>query len=122
VGKLYVSVSLTSVRFKAKVTLIQTIDAPFGEKMVKIELSEEREVPEPLFVRSPDSEIGREIAPIITQIMRMFPGAPPGAVRVPRVTILLSEDEWERFVTKPSIGDFFEVVITNEKIELRKES
>ncbi|QOJ78339.1 arcadin 1 [Infirmifilum lucidum] len=113
--------SSTSVHFKAKVTLIQTIDAPFGERMVKIELTEEREVPEPIFIRSTDSEISREIAPIISQIMKMLPGASPGVLRVPRVTIMLSEDEWEKFVTKPSIGDFFEVIITNERIELKGE-
>ncbi len=90
--------------------------------MVKIELTEDREIPEPVFIRSTDSEIGREIAPIISQIMKMLPGASPGVVRVPRITVMLSEDEWEKFVTKPSIGDFFEIVITNEKIELKRES
>jgi hypothetical protein len=110
-----------SVRFKAKVSNISLFDAPFGERMVKLELTEEREMPEPMFVRSPDSEISREIAPIISQIMRMFPGASPGVMRVPRVTLVLTEDEWEKFVTKPSIGDFFEITISNEKIELKRE-
>ncbi|MEZ0346492.1 MAG: arcadin 1 [Infirmifilum sp.] len=113
--------STTSIRFKAKVSNISLFDAPFGERMVKLELTEEREIPEPMFIRSSDSEISREIAPIVSQIMRMFPGASPGIVRVPRVTLVLTEDEWEKFLTKPSIGDFFEVTISNEKVELKRE-
>lgn len=113
--------STNSVKFKAKVSNISLFDAPFGERMVKLELTEEREMPEPVFIRSPDSEISREIAPIISQIMRMFPGTSPGVLRVPRITIVLTEDEWDKFVAKPSIGDYFEVIISNEKIELKRE-
>lgn len=107
--------------FKAKVSNISLLDAPFGERMVKLELTEEREIPEPFFIRSSNSEISREIAPIISQIMRMLPGAAPGIARFPRLTVVLTEDEWEKLVSKPSIGDVFEITISSGKIEVRKE-
>ncbi|ABL77699.1 arcadin 1 [Thermofilum pendens] len=110
-----------SVSFRAKVTNISLMDAPFGEKLVKLELTEERELPGPVIVQKDESEIGREIAPIIAQVMRMMPGLAPNTVRIPRVTLVLTEDEWERFPVKPSIGDFFVIEVSGENVKIRRE-
>jgi hypothetical protein len=122
-GGLVVSVDMSEagISFRAKVTNISLVDTPFGEKLIRLELTEEREVPGPVVVQRDDSEIAREIAPIISQVMRMMPGLSGNVMRVPRVTVVLTEDEWESFAEKPSIGDFFTVEVSGKIIRLKKE-
>jgi hypothetical protein len=116
-----VGMSEAGISFRAKVTNISLVDTPFGEKLIRVELTEEREVPGPVVIQRDDSEIAREIAPIISQVMRMMPGLSGNVMRVPRVTVVLTEDEWESFAEKPSIGDFFTVEVSGKIIRLKKE-
>ncbi|MCC6004090.1 MAG: arcadin 1 [Thermofilum sp.] len=113
--------SEVSITFKAKVTNISLVDTPFGEKLIRLELTEERELPGPVIIQKDESEIGREIAPIISQVMRMMPGLSSNVMRVPRATVVLTEEEWESFAEKPSIGDFFTVEVSGKIIKVHKE-
>jgi len=110
------------IRFKAIVSNISIIDNPWGEKAVRIDLTEERELPGPVVVqRGQQNEISREIVPILSQVIKSIPvfGA-SGKVRVPRLTLYLTEDEWEKLLKKPSIGDLIEVQIASDKVKVIK--
>jgi hypothetical protein len=111
---------VASVTLKARVTNISLIDSPTGEKLVRIDMSEEREVPGPVIVHE-SSELGRELVPILSQMLRMLPGLGQGAVRLPRVSLVLTEDEWEKLPAKPSIGDFFEIEVQVGRVSVRRE-
>ncbi len=110
---------MMKVSFKAMITNITLIDAPNGEKLVKIDLSEEREVPGPVIMGS-GSEIAREVMPVVSQILRSMPGFSGGKVRVPRLTVYLTEDEWEKIINKPNIGEYMEVTFENKEVKMSK--
>lgn len=108
--------------FRARVTNISLIDSPTGEKLVRIELGEEREFPGPIVFHREESELTRELVPVLSQLFRMLPGMSQGFYRLPRLTLILTEDEWEKLLEKPSIGDVFEVEVKAGKITAKEES
>lgn len=106
------AMSSRSVRFKAIVTNISMVDSPWGDRMVKIDLSEEREAPSTVIMPREQSELAREIAPVLSQVLRSMPffGA-MSRPRLPRLSLYLTEEEWDRLVERPTIGDVMEVEI-----------
>lgn len=122
ISSVMVAESVATVVFRARVTNISLIDSPTGEKLVRIELSEERELPGPVVVQREESELTRELVPVISQIFRMIPGMSQSFYRLPRLTLILTEDEWEKLLERPSIGDVFEVEVKTGKITVEKES
>ena len=110
-----------SIRIRVVVTSVSIVDNPWGEKLIKIEMSEEREVPGPIVVQKGGGELAREIAPVITQVLRSLPGFSGGKMKVPRLILYLYEDEWEKMLEKPNIGDTVEVYFAKDKVDIRKE-
>ncbi len=108
---------MTEIRFKALVTNISIVDSPIGERMVKVELTEEREAPGPIVMqRGEPSELSREIVPIISQILRTIPMFNvAGKIKVPRLTLYLTEDEWDKLLYKPTIGEYIEIIINDRE-------
>ena len=104
--------------FKATVMSKSIVHDPQGIKSIKLEIVEEREIPPPIIYSPPESEIAREVAPIIKQVMQAMPFARAGKMAVPRVMLWLSEDEWERLYPKPDIGDEVIVKVAGGKIEV----
>lgn len=112
---------MSTVVFRARVTNISLLDSPTGEKLVRIELGEERELPGPVIVQREESELSRELMPVLSQVFRMLPGMSQSFYRLPRLTLILTEDEWEKLLERPSIGDVFEVEVKAGKISVNKE-
>jgi len=110
-----------SIKVRATVTSVSIVDNPWGEKLIKIEMSEEREVPGPVVVQKGGGELAREIAPVITQVLRSLPGFTGGRVKIPRLILYLYEDEWDKMFEKPNIGDTVEICFTKDRIDVRKE-
>ena len=106
------------VRVRAVISSISYVDNPWGEKMVKIGVSEEREVPGPVVVQRGTSELAREIAPVITQVLKSIPGIAGGKYRMPRLILYLTEDEWDKMVSKPNIGDIVEIKFSKESVDV----
>ncbi|OYT31664.1 MAG: hypothetical protein DRJ32_01250 [Thermoprotei archaeon] len=112
---------MIEVKFKAILTSKSIIKDPLGENMIKLELMEEKDIPGPVIIhQKKDDTLSREIAPVISQIMKSLPIFSGGKFTVPRLTILLTEDEWDRLPEKPEIGDIIEVVIKSKMIEIKK--
>ena len=109
------------VKFRAVVTNISIVDSPWGERMVKIDLTEDRETPSTVVMPTNQSELAREIAPVLTQIFRSMPLFGMGSrARLPRLSIYLTEEEWDRLIEKPTIGDLMEVEVAKGYVKLRK--
>lgn len=116
-------VERASVRFRAVVTNISIVDTPWGERVVKVDLTEERETPSAFVATTDQSEIARELAPIVSQIIRAMPFfGTAGKARLPRLSLYLTEEEWERLIDRPTIGDLMEVEVAKGSVKIRKES
>jgi len=110
------------IRIRAILTSISTVINPWGERLVKLEFSEERELPGPMVIqKGRGSELAKEIVPVISQVLRSMPGFSGGKVRVPRLTIYLYEDEWDKMYEKPNINDTVEIIVSKGKLEIRRE-
>jgi len=106
------------VKFKAIVSSKSIVRNVQGEKMIKIELVEERELPPPVFYSSSNSEIAREVLPIVKQVMQVMPVRPPSSISIPRLTLWLTEDEWEALNPKPEVGERITVIISGSTIKI----
>jgi len=108
------------IRFKAIVTSKTMYNDPLGGRGVKIELAEERELPPPVVMsRGEASELLKDVMPIVSQIVQSLPFTRGGKVIFPRVTIWLSEEEWDKLEPKPDIGDEVEVSISPSGVTIR---
>jgi len=111
-----------SVKFRAVVTNISILDTAWGERVVKVDLTEERETPSTVIVPAEQSELARELAPVISQLMRAMPFfGGSGKARLLRLSLYLTEDEWERLTARPTIGDVMEVEVAKSSLKVRKE-
>lgn len=111
-----------AVRFKAAVTNISIVDTPWGERVVKVDLTEERETPSTIILPADQSEIAREIAPVVSQILRSMPFfGTSGKARLPRLSLYLTEEEWENLADRPTIGDIMEVEVSKGNLKVRKD-
>lgn len=111
---------VNKVSFKARISNISLVDSPTGEKLVKIELSEDRELPGPVVMQKGESELAREVVPIVSQILRSMPGISGGKIRIPRLTVFFTEDEWEKILDKPNIGEYLEVIFDGKNLYIKK--
>ena len=108
------------IKFKAIVTSKTMYNDPLGGRGVKIELAEERELPPPVVMsRGETSDLLKEVMPIVSQIIQSLPFTRGGKVTIPRMTIWLSEEEWDRLEPKPDIGDEVEVVMSSSNVTIK---
>lgn len=115
-----VFISVSRISFRARISNISLVDSPTGEKLVKVELSEDRELPGPVVMQKGGGELAREVVPIVSQILSSLPGIGGRRVRIPRLTVFFTEDEWEKILEKPNIGEYLEVVFDGKNLHIRK--
>ena len=111
-----------SVKFKAVVTNISIMDTPLGDRLVKIDLTEDREGPGTLIMQPKNQpELAREIVPVLSQVLRSMPFfGTLNKYKLPRLSLYLTEEEWDKLVERPTIGDVIEVEVTKESVVIRK--
>ncbi len=109
-----------SVKIRAILVGKNLIKNPWGERVIKLEFVEERELPSPVIIQSSEGELAKEIMPIITQIMKSMPMLSQGRASVPRLTLYLTEEEWDRLVEKPEIGEEVVIEIKGKTISISK--
>jgi hypothetical protein len=110
------------VRFKASVAGKNVVKAPNGEKMFRLDLVEEQESPPPVFYSSQDSDLAKDVLPIMQQVLRMMPIPLSTSFQLPRLTIWLTEDEWDKLEPKPELGDVLTVIISGGEIRISREN
>lgn len=112
---------MPEVTFKAIVVSKTIVNEPLEGEAVKLELVEERSMPPPLIISGPSqSELAREVVPIVQQVVRAMPFGPQGKVKVPRLTLWLTRSEWERLEPKPELGDEVQVKVAAGRVEIGK--
>lgn len=96
-----------------------------GQKMVRIEIVEEKETPGPVVISSSDevARLAREVVPLVQQLLKTLPLplTPGGKITIPRVMIWLTEEEVEA-LGSIDVGDYVEISIDHGKIEIKKVS
>ena len=95
-----------------------------GNKLIKIDIVEEREIPGPIIAGSDEvARIAREVMPLVQQLLKSMPlpglAIAGGKIPIPRITLWLSEEEAEMF-GKLDVGDYVEVRIEEGKVEIRR--
>ncbi|MCX8161564.1 MAG: arcadin 1 [Candidatus Bathyarchaeota archaeon] len=111
-----------SVSFRAVVVGKILEKLPSGEEVVRIDLAEEKPAPPPIIMdtsRLEQSEIAREVLPVVSQMLSSLPIS-RATVRVPRVTLVLTRDEWDQLQSKPDLGDELTVTIVGSDIRISK--
>lgn len=112
---------MSTISFKAIVSGKQIFNDPIGEKCIKIDLIEEREIPPPILIaQGQQSELMKEISPILQQVLRSMPITKQNKIVIPRLTIWLTMDEWELLHPKPEIGDEIDVIVSHKSINIKK--
>lgn len=113
---------MRKVEVKIKATLISKsmMSSPFGERLIKLEFAEERDIPGPIIVQDANNPLARDIMPILSQVLRSLPMFGGRKTMMHRLTLFLTEDEWESLPTKPDIGDEVTIIVKENQIEVRK--
>jgi len=111
-----------AIKFRAVLSSISIVNNPWGEKLIRLEFSEEREVPGPVMIspKNMPSELAKDIVPILSQVLKTMPGFAGGKIKVNRLTLFLYEEEWDRLIDKPNIGDEVEIIFEGDKISFKK--
>lgn len=109
------------VKFKAVVVSKTLLNDPVLGKGIKIEMAEERDLPPPVMISQnrEGAEWARQVMPIVSQVLQAIPFARQGKATFHRVTLWLTDDEWERLEPKPDIGDEVEVVVKGGSLKFR---
>jgi hypothetical protein len=95
---------------------------PTGNRMIMIQVVEEKEVPGPVFTGE-GAQAMRDVLPLVQQLLRSMPMLGPlmgNKVPVPRIVVWLTEEEAEALGPKLDVGDAVEIRIENGKLELSK--
>lgn len=110
---------MSSIHFKATLISKSIVMSPLGDKLVKLEFIEEHPLPGPI-VMGGETEMTREIAPIISQVMKTLPIFGNKRVNIPRLTLFLMENEWESIERKPEIGEEVEITVNKKGIKINQ--
>ena len=108
---------MNSIHFKATLISKSIVTSPLGEKLIKLEFVEEQPLPGPI-VMGGETEMAREIAPIISQVMKTLPIFGNKRVNIPRLTLFLTENEWESLERKPEIGEEMRITVSKGGVEI----
>ncbi len=110
-----------TVKIHAVVISKTLVTDHLGNKLVKVDIAEEHEMPSPVFTvdNREAASIMRDIAPVLQQVLRSLPFM-GRKYMMPRVTLWFTEEEWESFSPKPEVGDVVEIVIENGTVKIRR--
>ncbi|MCD6444110.1 arcadin 1 [Candidatus Bathyarchaeota archaeon] len=109
-----------SVSFKAVLTSKVLTQDPVEGECVKLDFAEYKPIPPPIITSSGgDSEIAREVAPIIQQVIKSMPFTRRGLVKTPRLTLWLTRREWDMLEPKPDIGDEVTIVVESGRVSIK---
>lgn len=112
------------VSFKGYVISKTLMPDPLGNKLIKIDIVEERETPGPIVTGADESAMmAREVMNMMQQVLKSMPllnQALGNKVMVPRVTIWLTDDEIEYLGGKLDVGDYVEINIQNGSISIKR--
>jgi len=105
--------------FRVRVNKIESIRDLDGNLGKRIELIEDRQIPR--FVVRPQTEeakVAQDVLQALQQQLPMFPARAEFAV--PKIILLLTEQEYERLGIDFDVNQVYEVALENQTIKFRK--
>lgn len=111
---------LTEVSFKAVVVGKSLGRLPSGEEIVRVEFAEDKPASPPIVMntsRLEGSEVAREVLPVVSQVLSALP-ITRATVKVPRLTLVLTKDEWDSLEVKPELGEEVTVTVSHRKVSI----
>ena len=108
------------IKFTALVSGKKIVHHPQGGKRIKIDLIEEKELPPPVFLSPSNSDLPKEVFPLVKQVIKMMPIQAPKSISLPRLTVWLTEDEWDALDPKPEVGETLTVSVSGKEIKISR--
>lgn len=110
--------------FKGYVISKSLVMDPINGRMYRIDIVEERENPGLIAASSGEGQpLSRDVLDMVQNVFRSIPlfnQLVSGKIPVPRVTILLTEDELEELGDKLDVGEYVRVRVQGGRIEISK--
>ena len=114
----------SEITIKGYVSSKSLVTDSYGNKYIMISIVEEKESPGIVISGSDEvAQIAKQVIPLVQQLLKSFPTTAPlvsNKVHVPRIHILLTEDEIE-YLGGLDVGDYVEIKISSGKIEIIKQ-
>ncbi|HVP26800.1 MAG TPA: arcadin 1 [Candidatus Bathyarchaeia archaeon] len=106
--------------FRVRVNKIESIRDLDGNLGKRIELLEERDIPQNFTIR-PQSEEGRMVQDMVQALQQQFPMFPQrGQLAVPKIILFLTEQEYESLGIEFDVNQIYEITLENQSIKFRK--
>jgi Arcadin 1 len=106
--------------FRVRVNKIESIKDLDGNLGKRIELLEERDIPQNFTIR-PQSEEGRMVQDMVQALQQQFPMFPQrGQFAVPKIILFLTEQEYESLGIEFDVNQTYEITLENQSIKFRK--
>ena len=107
--------------FQVRVHKIESIRDPDGNLGKRIELIEERPIPQ--FAIRPQSEEARVVQEVFQALQQQLPIFPARAqFAIPKIILFLTEEEYESLGIDFDVNQVYEITLENQSIKFRKTS
>jgi hypothetical protein len=105
--------------FRARVNKIESIRDIDGNLGKRIELLEDRDVPQ--FAIRPQSEEARMVQDMVQALQQQIPMFPArGQLAIPKIILFLTEQEYESLGIEFDVNQVYEITLENQAIKFRK--
>ena len=105
--------------FRVRVNKIESIRDLDGNLGKRIELLEDREVPN--FVVRPRSEEGQMVQDVLQALQQQMPMlSPRGQFAIPKIILFLTEQEYESLGIDFDVNQVYEISLENQSIRFKK--
>jgi hypothetical protein len=105
--------------FRARVNKIESIRDLDGNLGKRIELLEDRDVPQ--FAIRPQSEEARMVQDMVQALQQQMPMFPArGQLAIPKIILFLTEQEYESLGIEFDVNQVYEITLENQAVKFRK--
>lgn len=105
--------------FRARVNKIESIRDLDGNLGKRIELLEDRDVPQ--FAIRPQSEEARMVQDMVQALQQQIPMFPArGQLAIPKIILFLTEQEYESLSIEFDVNQVYEITLENQAVKFRK--
>jgi hypothetical protein len=105
--------------FRVRVNKIESIRDLDGNLGKRIELLEDREVPN--FVVRPRSEEGQMVQDVLQALQQQMPMfSPRGQLAIPKIILFLTEQEYESLGIDFDVNQVYEIALENQSVRFEK--
>jgi hypothetical protein len=106
--------------FRVRVSKIESIRDLDGNLGKRIELLEDRDIPQNFNIR-PQSEEARMVQDVMTAMQQQFAMFPQRSqLAIPKIILFLTEQEYESLGIQFDVNQIYDIALENQSIKFRK--